>query len=305
MVKEQSIRWGMTGLSLLCLMGIGVYLAQFLWLFLAGVQQPEIQLNIKPVQSSVTQTQVVDVAQIQKWHLFGAPAKKQVVTEQPVEAPKTTLKLELLGVFLGQDGALSTAIIGEIGKSADYYKEGDTIARNGRYETLAFAEFTGSALGPVTSDSSASGSSSGQNFRESRRNFLRRSSRSSSRATSNAVPRSQLGRMVQSGKAFTPDKIVDALQQDLNQDPQAALQDMGLVSDSGGSGYVIGSNAPKDLLNTMGLRVGDRVMTVDGQAVSGGSSDSALIQSAMQKSNVQVEIQRGTRTFTVNVPVPK
>lgn len=319
-MKETAISWSMSAVGLLCLVGIGVYLALLVWLGVSGVDKPAIQLSDSVPNEIRDNQRKVDVSQIQQWHLFGREETRKTVAPRKQEAPKTTLKLELLGVFLGQDGALSTAIIGEIGQSPSSYKEGDSIAsgvtlkevhsdkvilsRNGRYETLAFSESTGGGpdikMPPARSNS--------ERFSETRRRFLRRSA-SGNRANvtrNNANPaKSQLGRMVQSGTSYAPKEIISALQQDLEQNPESAIGDMGLVSTPGSSGYVIGANAPKDLLSTVGLRVGDRVMSVDGQSISGGSGDAALIQSAMQKNNVRVEVQRGTRTFTVNVPVPQ
>ncbi len=314
MVKEQAIRWAISAVSLLCLVAIGIYLAQFVWLLLGGVAKPTIQQQNQAATVS-KDAYNFDLNEVQSWNLLGKPAKKAEIV-QPVTAPKTTLKLELLGVFLGREGAASTAIIGEIGKDADSYKEGDRIAggvtlkevfadkvilnRNGRYETLAFAESTGG--GAVAMPGSES-----QTFADARRDFLGRGSLKKSQSIENQrePAESQLGRMVQSGSAYSPASIMQALTQDLSQNPDAALSEMGLVAGADGNGYVISSNAPADLLQTMGLRVGDRVLSIDGQSMSGTSSDASLIQSAMQSSNVRVSVQRGTRTFTLNVPVPK
>ncbi|HBF09030.1 MAG TPA: hypothetical protein DHW71_16155 [Gammaproteobacteria bacterium] len=314
-IKEQSIRWGISAVSVLCLIAIGIYLAQLVWLLLSGVEKPA--LTTSDAQENVAEPLAeVDLGQLQKWNLMGSLAKKEAAPA-PVTAPKTTLKLELLGVFLGKEGAVSTAIIGEIGKSPDYFKEGDKIAngvtlkevfadrvilnRNGRYETLAFAESTGGA------DVSMSlPPENRRDFAAARESFLRRSAQQSNGGSNGPIvpAQSQLGMMVQSGNVYSPNAVVQALTQDLTQNPDAALSEMGLVAGDTG-GYVISSSAPTDLLSTMGLRVGDRITSIDGQAISGSSSDTALIQSAMQNSNVRVSVQRGTRTFTLNVPVPQ
>lgn len=318
-MKETAIRWSMSGIVFLCLIGIGIYLAQLLWLVLSGVDQPPFQTTQASPSVSQNGQLSVNVAAMQEWHLFGREEVKKTVEPIAQEAPKTTLKLELLGVFLGQEGALSTAIIGEIGQTPSSYKEGDFIAsgvtlkevhadkvilnRSGRYETLAFTISTGGGEG-VKMPSTVSDA---DRFSETRRRFLQRSS-SSNRANvsrNTTTAQSQLGKMVQSGNAYAPNEIISALQEDLEQNPESAISDMGLVTTPGTGGYVIGASAPKDLLKTVGLRVGDRVQSVDGQPISGGPGDAALIQSAMQKNNVRVEVQRGTRTFTVNVPVPK
>jgi len=319
MTRELWTKWTITGLSLVCLIGIGIVLSQLLWLAVYGVTKPKIEFN-SPRLALNAQDKAVNISEIQNWHLFGQLSEiRPAVKARPIEAPKTTLKLELLGVFLGANGAKSTAIIGEIGQDPDYFREGDTIAkgvilkevhndkvildRNGAYETLTYAETAGSGAGGSVANASAQSSSS-SSFSQARRNFLKRSTQAP--LSENSEPaKSQLGQMVRSGKAYTPNTIVNALKQDLTDNPTAAIQELGLESGGDSGGYVISSNAPQDLLRTMGLRVGDRVLSVDGQSISGSASDSAIIQSAMQKSNVKVQVQRGTRTFTANVAVPR
>lgn len=95
----------------------------------------------------------IEYGQIAQWHLFGktpgnlpAPKKKAVI------APKTRLKLELLGVFSDMKTGDGWAIISEKGGNHKIYRIGAelpgnailqsvesnrvTLERNGRYESL-------------------------------------------------------------------------------------------------------------------------------------------------------------------------
>ena len=320
-LKEHHIQLGLRAISVLCLIFIGYFLAHLIWMIIAGAEPVQPPIQSKSMRDSPRQAAVVDVPQLQKLMLFGKPIVKKAQPEKIVEAPKTTLQLELLGVFLGTSGGKSSAIIGEINKKPESFSVGDSIAsgvtlkevrsdrvilaRNGRYETLEFADTNGKDSGLTATDtqSSAQPSNSQSSFAESRANFLKQSNQTSQESSSSA--RSNLGRMAKSGQVFDSNEVITAIQKDLDDNPGQVISEMGLVSQGNKSGYVIGSNAPTDLLRTMGLRVGDKVLTVDGQQLGSSTADAGLIQGVMQKGNAQVKIQRGTRTFTVNVDVPR
>lgn len=322
-MKDRWINFGLLMVSVAAVIALGVYLAYFLLLFVQGAPKPPLSAAVSEQPVQQPWLEAGNVAKIKQLDLFGRfQSKSQASGPVLVVAPKTNLKLELLGVFLGKDGGISSAIIGEIGKNPNSFKEGEAIDRgvvlkevfadrvildrNGVLETLPFPESQDSGISSVASPASTSLPGASESFDVNRRNFLNRSSaqgRSESVVRPNVVARSQLARMVQSGNRFDSNQILDAIREDLNQNPQETFQEMGLVAANGG--YTIGTNAPQDLLRTVGLRVGDRVLSVNGQRVSGGLNDAALIQSALEGSNARVAIQRGTRTFTVNVPIPQ
>ena len=320
---EKNIRLLFRALSIFCLMSIGYFVARFIWLLIVGAQAEMIMIENHVSSKGEEKAQVVvDIPQIQSLELFGQPEKIEINKPSPIiTAPKTTLKLELLGVFLGNSGAASSAIIGEIGKSPESYALGDQVApgvslkevrsdrvilnRNGRYETLEFdiQKNTGIQKGQSQNRSSANGGRS--SFSETRANFLRRTGRGSS-ANQGAPARSKLGRMAKSGQKFSQAKIIEAIQDDLSQNPEQVISEMGLVPQGNStSGYTIGSNAPQDLLKSFGLKVGDKVLSVDGQQLGNSISDAGLIQGVIQKGQARVKIQRGSRTFTVNLTVPE
>ncbi len=105
-----------------------------------------------PVSASTSQ---VLISALVSTHLFGQPQRRSAA--EPIEttiAPETRLRLQLRGVFAHSDHMQSRALIAEQGKSAKYYRLGDTLAsgailhavatehvvlnRNGQLETLSF-----------------------------------------------------------------------------------------------------------------------------------------------------------------------
>ncbi|MCP3662589.1 MAG: hypothetical protein GY696_08860 [Gammaproteobacteria bacterium] len=100
-----------------------------------------------------------DYAKIADWHLFGK-APLATTQEKPekvrIEAPKTRLKLKLLGVLASSSEDQSHAIIAEPGKPHKTYRVGDTLPgdamlltvesdrvilkRNNRHESLLLSK---------------------------------------------------------------------------------------------------------------------------------------------------------------------
>ena len=89
----------------------------------------------------------------------------------------------------------------------------------------------------------------------------------------------------------------DAIHQ-MKTNPNAYLSQMGLAM-AGGKGYEVTSNIPVNVRNQMGLRAGDKVISVNGQPVGNPANDAQLLQQVQQSHSAQVQIQRGDQTLTV------
>ncbi len=89
----------------------------------------------------------------------------------------------------------------------------------------------------------------------------------------------------------------DAIRQ-LKENPTGYLGQMGL-STAGGKGYEITSNVPANIRAQMGLRPGDRIVSVNGQPVGNPATDAQLLQQVQQSHSASVQIQRGDQTLTV------
>jgi len=91
----------------------------------------------------------------------------------------------------------------------------------------------------------------------------------------------------------------DAVRQ-MKTNPNAYLSQMGLaMTGRGGHGYEVTSNAPANVRNQMGLRAGDRVISINGQPVGNPANDAQLLQQVQQSHSAQVQIQRGDQTLTI------
>ncbi len=80
--------------------------------------------------------------------------------------------------------------------------------------------------------------------------------------------------------------------------PMAALRQMGLRRTS--QGYIVSITAPKDMLQRFGLQPGDRIVSVNGQAVGKDlSADQKTMSQLQQAGSARVEVQRGEQTITL------
>ncbi|WP_343683075.1 type II secretion system protein N [Acinetobacter baylyi] len=90
--------------------------------------------------------------------------------------------------------------------------------------------------------------------------------------------------------------IGQAIQQ-MQQNRDQYLQNMG-VSNSG-EGYEVTDRTPSALKNTLGLRAGDRILSVNGQRVGQGQNDVQLLEQARRDGQVKIEIKRGDQVMTI------
>lgn len=98
-------------------------------------------------------------------------------------------------------------------------------------------------------------------------------------------------------------QLLTTLESNIQTNAQSTLNELGLgVSESGG--YKVTENAPKTLLNMVGLRPGDIILSINGQTLGDLPQDQSLFQQLLTYDQITVEIQRGSRRFTVNLDLP-
>lgn len=84
----------------------------------------------------------------------------------------------------------------------------------------------------------------------------------------------------------------------LAESPQAAIRQMGLRRTS--QGYIVSITAPKDMLQRFGLQPGDRIVSINGQALGRDlNADQQVVTQLQQSSTARVEVQRGEQTLTL------
>lgn len=105
--------------------------------------------------------------------------------------------------------------------------------------------------------------------------------------------------------AVTPNNSADQMRQALANlaeqaanSPQAALRSMGLRRTS--RGYVVSVTAPREMLDRYGMQPGDRIVSINGQAMGADlDADVGIFSQLQQSGSATVEVQRGAQTLTL------
>jgi general secretion pathway protein C len=218
-----------------------------------------------------------------EYHLFGEVGKQAVVKkdDKPKEAPKTSLRLALKGVFTSEQPGASGAIVEEIGKKTDYYGIGDTLPgnatleevytdrillrRNGRLETLAFEE--------------------------------KKSTKGQSRIAK-VEPKKTESRK-KNEKVETPQQFMNEATARLREDPAAALGSVGLKASN--EGYVYQGGNP--MLSGLNMKKGDVIRSVNGHNLGDIQQDKELMNSLYEQGSLEVEVMRDGASFYINYPL--
>ena len=277
-------------IAVLVVIWLAKVIADSALLWLAGPQQ------VPPPDPSLQRLAVVETRQdgalsrerVERWNLFGVPPE-DAPEERVVDAPETRLRLELLGLFQHRDQALARAIIAEQGRDAALLKPGDKVPgnaelvevladrvilrRQGQLETLRFREPELSGEGVSVTPSSRQPQSS-----------ARRPGRV-------AVPQEQ-------------NQAQNLFEGDASQQRNMIISQLALepVSEGGAEGYRITEGAPADVIGSVGLRPGDQLLSVNGHALGDEAGDIRAIEEALAAGSATIEVQRGSRRFTVNYP---
>lgn len=235
-------------------------LAALLWLLVAPPQSPV-------VRDMVFQPRTVTAPNINGFNLF-----KQNTASMPAAQPDVPLKLE--GVFMGQPAQNSAAVIRAAEKS-DRYRVGQQI------------EGSSMQLYAVAWDHVVLRDASG------RETSLYFGDQPSTAGDSGAA--AALGQLPDEGQQAQA-AIGDAIRQ-LQSNPGGYLNQMGVMPTS--RGYEVTATAPADLRNRLGLRPGDRIVSLNGRPLGQVQNDIRLLEQIQQQRSAQIEIRRGEQTMTI------
>lgn len=276
-------------------------LAEITWLALDDRSDSGIPSHAKPLLSSKAVT-VDDFygREMAEWDLFGMVTATEKVTDKKMEltAPDTRLQLVLKGVYVAPSAENSSAIIAEK-RNVQRYRIGDKVPggvslhevqnkfvilkRGAKYETLRFTE--SSLKAPITAKPRAV------------KRALRRS----------GAERRGIVNDIRSGKITSVTDILNDYGANPAEQFATVLMEAGMepTNDGGESGLKVGSSAPKDILKSIGLRSGDIVRSVNGFPVNELQGNDVLLREILTSERAKVVIQRGSRRFTVNYPLPQ
>ena len=288
-------------LILAFVLAAGYSLAQITWLVAVGGSSDNTPISANPLVSSKTAAVGRFYGkEIAEWDLFGSfeAQKKAPETRVQVKAPDTRLQLTLKGVYVAPVVEQSSAIIADK-RNAKRYLVGEKVPggvllhevqsklvilkRGAKYETLRFSE--SSLKAPI---------------------------RSKSRVTSSQRRRVSAGRRgivkdIRSGRISSVQDVLNDYGANPAEQFAAVLLEAGMepTEEGGEPGLKVGASAPKDILKTIGLRSGDIVRSVNGFPVNELQGDDVLLRKILTSDHAKIVIQRGSRRFTVNYPLPQ
>jgi|JI6StandDraft_1071083.scaffolds.fasta_scaffold16871_5 general secretion pathway protein C len=240
-------------------------LARIFWLIAAPAQAPiarEIMLG---------GGQQASIPNVTGFMLF----KEQRPDLSPAAVPVVSVPMQLEGVFVGRPMARSAAVI-RVNNLSKHYRVGQKIEE-------AQLELVAVDWNKVTFKR-ADGQQATLKFGQ--QGLDQAPSASTMLATPSAqTPAQQVDRA-----------LSDAISQ-LSSNPAAYLTRMGVMAT--GQGYEITPNVPAEMRSQLGLRPGDRIVSVNGQTLGQPQNDAQLLEQVRQQRRAQIEIQRGDQTMTI------
>ncbi|CAD9196811.1 type II secretion system protein N [Acinetobacter bohemicus] len=242
-------------------------LASIFWLLVA----PPQVMQVERIALGSQQAQVPNIAAFALFQEMGATA-----------AADESANLLLQGVMVGYPSQFSSAVI-KMNEVADRYRVGENIA-NTSYQ-----------LAEVYWDRVLLRQNNGTTRELKFKGIENGLDQSIVQPVANASSsfNNQATQMPQSQEQNALGQAVQKIQQDREQ----YLKDMGV--NAGGEGYEVTSRTPTALRSKLGLQPGDRIMSLNGQAVGQGQSDAQLLEQARREGQVKIEIKRGDQVMTI------
>lgn len=279
-----------------------IWAARFTWLWLEPVSQITAP-TIRPAAASNSNGggDLEQLAQrLASRELFGEFEVEEAVQEEqrPVEAPDTQLRLTLQAVLAEAGDGAGFAIIAQRNGQSKAFGVGDDVFgqaelaavygnrvilnRNGQMETLRYERSESSQLLQPLEVEAPPGAEPDQAFEET-------FDQAQEEVNSGADMQAQV------------EQVANYIQQRANSDPEGLLNEVGL--EATGEGYRVTRRARQ--LQMAGLRPGDIVTAVNDNPVGNISQDQALLNQIMQSGGeLKIQIQRGSRTFTIYQSIP-
>ncbi|MEY8247471.1 MAG: type II secretion system protein N [Bermanella sp.] len=273
------VKW----LLCLCLAYQGAALT---WLL---IDSPALVLP-EPSQGAVVASQDRINHDMAAWDLFGqADAAPMVQAE--INAPKTRLRLVLMGVLMATNKQDSSAIIAEQGREGAFFKVGERVQgrarlsqvyndkvildNSGKLETLTFADAEKLLKGIQANKK------------------ITKAPHKPPTAAANRKSKADFKRRLRGIR--TPEKFVDFAKQQL-EDPTQAMTNMGLRAT--GDGYILTPAAT--MLMSLGMKAGDKLISVNGYPLGDPVQDKTIIDEVYASGNASIVIERGSRRMTIN-----
>lgn len=278
------VRWAV---ALLLVIWLARVVADTALLWLAGpAETPEPDDALPRLQAEGAAEGVsLDAARVAEWDLFGEYEPDEPEEVAIVDAPDTTLQLELLGLFRHSDPERARAIIADRGGDAELYTPGDSLPGGATLEQIHVDRVILRHRGELEA---------------------LRFETPELEGSVEAGPRRRAAADDNGDRVDGPgdEELADELSGDVREQRETIIRELSLqpVEEGETSGYRITDQAPRELLGQVGLRPGDLILSVNGHELGEEDSDVAALEEVMQAGSGTIEVQRGSRTFTVSYP---
>lgn len=240
-------------------------LASIFWWVVA----PPQAIQIQHVELGSQQVQIPNISQ---FSLFNEPA---------ATTANDNVSLELQGVMLGYPEHFSSAVI-KVNEVAERYRVGENVADTSYQLAEVYWDHVILRQGNgVSREIRFKGMENGL-YQPTLLNQHTSNSSSTSVPASNQTAQSALG------------QAIEQIQENRDQ----YLQNMGISGGNHG-GYEVTERTPSVLRNKLGLRPGDRIVSLNGQTVGPGQSEVQILEQARREGQVKLEIKRGDQVMTI------
>lgn len=269
--KMQQLRWQkldkLSGLILaLLILWLCWKLASLFWWVVAPPQ---------PMQFDRVElgSQQVQVPNISSFALFNEPA---------AASADDNVNLELQGVLLGQPNYLSSAVI-KMNDTAERYRVGETVGSTSYQLAEVYWDHVILRQG--------NGATREVKFKGLDNGLYQPAAPVLNNGTS--VPPAAAPAPAQN----SPQSALGQAIQQMQDNREQYLKNMGVSS--GGDGYEISDKTPSNLKNNLGLRSGDRILSINGQTVGQGLNEVQLLEQVRREGHAKIEIKRGDQVMTI------
>ncbi|MFW6094324.1 MAG: type II secretion system protein N [Pseudomonadota bacterium] len=233
-------------------------------------------------------------------------------------AVATRLPLELHGVFVAEDPEDSAAIIAQSGKPGLLYTVGDELPGNatltevrathvvlrraGMQESLRFPTSSNDLAARSGSEGGGAGPAppdgNGESGTAAEDDFQPPPPADQPEAGNDGPPPMEAEEVRQ---------VVDDYRQRLDEDPQQALEELGVspVNEGQAEGYRVDELADSPYLRQTGLQRGDVILSVNGRPVGDLQQDRQELDDVLSQGSARIEVQRGGRRFFVTASLPQ
>lgn len=256
-----------TLLLALLLVIVAQVLAKTLWMLLAGPQEPvPVAAELRVINTAnAVESLPLSQATLASWALFGEAQAASAAAQQ--NAPETSLRLTLLGVFAHADDKQAGAIIASSSQDGKLYHPGDDLPGNAVLYKVYADKVLIKRLGNIETLSFEKAQLSG-----------------SIAASTSPAPASEV-----SGLAQQRSMVIS----------QLALEPLRPGSPQG---YKVTDKITKDVQNAVGLQPGDVILSVNGLPLGTEEADQAAMQSFYASGKAEVQVQRGSSQLTLTYP---